>query len=285
MKGTIRMDQDKESQRAHVREGYGRIAQEEGSCCAPKRTCCCGDNADALAKTVGYSDAELALLPEGANMGLSCGNPTAIAALKPGEWVVDLGSGGGFDVFIAGEKVGDDGRVIGVDMTPEMISLARRNIETYRRRTGKDNVEFRLGEIEHLPVADNAADVVISNCVINLSPDKKQVWQEIFRVLKPGGRAAISAMALLKSLPPDVKERSAALIGCMAGAVFVEDTEALAKEAGFTDIELTVKSDYIETMTGLKASLYGEIRDHMPEGESLSDYIVSLSVSARKPAH
>ena len=170
-------------------------------------------------------------------------------------------------------------------MTPEMISLARRNIETYRRRTGKDNVEFRLGEIEHLPVADNAADVVISNCVINLSPDKKQVWQEIFRVLKPGGRAAISDMALLKSLPPDVKERSAALIGCMAGAVFVEDTEALAKEAGFTDIELTVKSDYIETMTGLKASLYGEIRDHMPEGESLSDYIVSLSVSARKPAH
>jgi arsenite methyltransferase len=277
------MTQEKETQRAQVREGYGMIAREESSCCAPKRSCCFGDNADALAKTVGYSEAELALLPEGANMGLSCGNPTAIAALQTGEWVVDLGSGGGFDAFIAGEKVGAEGRVIGVDMTAEMLTLARRNCDVYRQRTGHDNVEFRLGEIEYLPIADNCVDVIISNCVINLSPEKQQVWNEMFRVLKPGGRVAITDMALLKALPQDVKKRAATLIGCMAGAVFVEETEALAKSAGFTDVELTVKSDYIEKMTGLKASLYGEIRDHMPAGENLSDYIVSLSVSAVKP--
>ncbi|NLN92980.1 MAG: arsenite methyltransferase [Candidatus Hydrogenedens sp.] len=277
------MNQEKDALRDQVRAGYGMLARETGRCCAPKTSCCGGDNSEALAKTVGYSDADLALLPEGANMGLSCGNPTAIAALKNGEWVIDLGSGGGFDAFIAAQKVGPEGRVIGVDMTADMISLARANGEQYRQRTGWDNVEFRLGEIEYLPVADATADVIISNCVINLSPEKDQVWREMFRALKPGGRVAVTDMALLKALPPDVKKRAATLIGCMAGAVFVEDTEKMVQAAGFVDIELSVQSDYIEKMTGLKASLYGEIRDHMPSGENLSDYIVSLSVSAKKP--
>ena len=169
-------------------------------------------------------------------MGLSCGNPNALAALKPGEVVLDLGAGGGFDVFIAGRKVGPTGRAIGVDMTPEMLAKARKNIAAYRERTGLDNVEFRLGEIEHLPVADASVDVVISNCVINLSPDKPQVWREIARVLKPGGRVAVSDLALLKPLPPAVVERVEALVGCVAGAVLVSETERMAREAGLVEI-------------------------------------------------
>src|ERR1019366_6210252 len=169
----------------------------------------CGSNpvaSEHLAKHIGYSPEELAALPEGANMGLSCGNPTALASLKPGEVVLDLGSGGGFDVFIAGRKVGAKGRAIGVDMTPEMLAKARKNIAAYRERSGLDNVEFRLGEIEHLPLAGKSADVVISNCVINLSPDKGQVWREIARVLKPGGRVAVSDLALFKPLRQEVRE-------------------------------------------------------------------------------
>ncbi|HUJ71526.1 MAG TPA: methyltransferase domain-containing protein, partial [Verrucomicrobiae bacterium] len=174
---------DAENVRAKVRDGYGEIAKTSGSCCGSDKKC-----SDDLVQKIGYGAAELSVVPEGANMGLSCGNPTAIASLKPGEVVVDLGSGGGFDVFIAGSKVGPTGRAIGVDMTPEMLVKARRNIETYRQQTGLDNVEFRLGEIEYLSVADASVDVVISNCVNNLSPDKPQVWREIARVLKPGGR-------------------------------------------------------------------------------------------------
>ena len=175
-------------------------------------------------------------------MGLSCGNPAALAALKPGEVVLDLGSGGGFDVFIAGRKVGATGRAIGVDMTPEMLAKARRNIAGYRKETGLDNVEFRLGEIEHLPVADNSVDVIISNCVINLSPDKPQVWREMARVLKPGGRVAVSDMALLKPLPPEVRKMVEALVGCVAGAVLVSETGRMASEAGLTGIDLKVKT-------------------------------------------
>ena len=165
-------------------------------------------------------------------MGLSCGNPNALAALQPGEVVLDLGAGGGFDVFIAGKKVGATGRAIGVDMTAEMLGKARKNIAAYRERTGLDNVEFRLGEIEHLPLADNSVDAVISNCVINLSPDKPQVWREIARVLKPGGRVAVSDLALLKPLPPAVLESVEALVGCVAGAVLVSDTERMAQGGG-----------------------------------------------------
>jgi len=264
-----------------VREGYAQIAKSGGSCCV---STCCGSNvADQLAKTVGYAEEDLAVLPEGANMGLSCGNPTAIASLQADEIVLDLGSGSGFDVFIAGQKVGPNGRVIGVDMTPEMLSKARRNIEVYRRRTGFENVEFRLGEIEHLPVADNSVDVVISNCVINLSPDKPQVWREIARVLKPGGRVAISDLALLQPLPGAVREMIEALIGCVAGAVLVDETRQMAESAGLVDIVLTPKSGYIESMTDWRDPLYQKIREHLPAGTKPGDFITSLYATAKKP--
>jgi arsenite methyltransferase len=232
----VSQDDKSEQIREKVREGYTRIAQagvwqKEGG---GSSGCCCGGesvDADDLARTVGYTTAELATLPDGANMGLCCGNPTAIASLRPGEVVLDLGSGGGFDAFLAGPKVGPSGRVIGVDMTPEMLAKARRNIAAYHERTGLDNVEFRLGEIEHLPVADNSVDVVISNCVINLSPAKPQVWREIARVLKPGGRVAVSDLALLKPLPPAVVDMEEALVGCVAGAVLVEETERMVRRA------------------------------------------------------
>ena len=274
---------DSETIRAKVREGYGQIAKAGGSCCGPAKSCCGSPNVDALAASVGYSAADLSALPEGANMGLSCGNPTVIAELKPGETVLDLGSGGGFDVFIAGRKVGERGRAIGVDMTPEMLSKARANIAAYRQGTGLDNVEFRLGEIEHLPVADNSVDVIISNCVINLSPDKPQVWREIARVLKPGGRAAISDLALVRPLPDEIMRMVEALIGCVAGAVPIAETERMAREAGLTDIVLTRKSDYVDSMTEWQDPLYRKIMEHMPPDAKLGDFVTSLYVSARKP--
>jgi ubiquinone/menaquinone biosynthesis C-methylase UbiE len=215
-------------------------------------------------------------------MGLSCGNPTAIASLQPGETVLDLGSGGGFDIFIAAHKVGPTGLAIGVDMTPEMVSKARRNISTYLKRTGLNNIEFRLGEIEHLPVADSSVDVVISNCVINLSPDKPQVWREIARVLKPGGRVAVSDLALLRPLPPAVHDMIEALIGCVAGAVLVEETRRMVEAAGLVDIILTYKPEYIQSMTDWNDSLYKSIMQHLPAGTKPSDFITSLYVSARK---
>jgi SAM-dependent methyltransferase len=217
-------------------------------------------------------------------MGLSCGNPTALASLKPGEVVLDLGSGGGFDVFIAGRTVGPTGRAIGVDMTPEMLAKARRNIESYRRQSGLDNVEFRLGEIEHLPVADASVDVVISNCVINLSPDKPQVWREIARVLKPGGRVAVSDLALLKPLPPEIAKMVEALVGCVAGAVLVSETEQMARAAGLKDIQLRSKPDYINTMTDWNDPLYRKIIEQLPADTKLGDHITSLEVFARKTA-
>lgn len=266
-----------------VRAGYGEIARRGGSCgCAPS---CCGPSApDRIATSIGYSEAELAALPEGANMGLSCGNPTAIASLQPGEVVVDLGSGGGFDVFIAGRKVGPMGRVIGVDMTPDMVTKARRNIAAYRARTGFDNVEFRLGEIEHLPLADNSVDVVISNCVINLSPEKPQVWREVARVLKPGGRIAVSDLALLRPLPQEVRDRVEALVGCIAGAVLVEDTRHMLHAAGLTEIALTPKAQFVETMGNSDDPLYQKIVAYLPTGTKPGDFVTSLDISARKPA-
>jgi arsenite methyltransferase len=274
-----------EAVHAAVRDGYGQIAKKNGSCCSG--VSCCGSNVEdstKLAQIVGYSTEELAALPEGANMGLSCGNPTALASLKPGEVVLDLGSGGGFDVFIAGRKVGAKGRAIGVDMTPEMLGKARKNIAAYQERSGLDNVEFRLGEIEHLPLADNSVDVVISNCVINLSPDKAQVWREIARVLKPGGRVAVSDLALFKPLPRGVREMVEALVGCVAGAVLVSDTEQMVKKAGLADIRLNAKKDYLEAMTDWQDPLYVKILAHLPAGARASDYVTSLEVTARKPA-
>jgi SAM-dependent methyltransferase len=271
--------EDAETVRAKVRDGYGRIATKGGSCCGPSS---CGSG-EQLAEKIGYSAEELSVLPEGANMGLSCGNPTAIASLKPGEIVLDLGSGGGFDVFIAGRKAGANGRAIGVDMTPEMLAKARRNVAVYRRQTGLDNVEFRLGEIEHLPVADASVDVVISNCVINLSPDKPQVWREIARVLKPGGRVAVSDLALLQPLPSAVTEMVEALVGCIAGAVLVEETERMARAAGLVDLVLKSKSDYVKAMVDWNDPLYHQIVAHLPAGATPADYVTSLEMQARKP--
>jgi len=280
-------DLEHEAVRQKVREGYGKIAVTDQSSCCGSGVSCCGSSpaaAEELVRHIGYSTDDLAVLPEGANMGLSCGNPTAIAELKPGEVVLDLGAGGGFDVFIAGRKVGPTGRAIGVDMTAEMLAKARRNAAVYRENTGWDNVEFRLGEIEHLPVADASVDVVISNCVINLSPDKPQVWREIARVLKPGGRVAVSDLALLQPLPEKVVGMIEALIGCVAGAVLVSEVERMARAAGLADIVLTPKSDYVAAMTDWNDPLYREILAHVPAGAQATDYITSLDVRARKPA-
>ncbi len=271
----------KDSVREKVRESYAKIAKSGD-------LCCCGAvkkkdfDPARFAETIGYSGKELKELPEGANMGLSCGNPTAVASLRPGEVVVDLGSGGGFDVFIAAEKVGKRGRSIGVDMTPDMISKARKNAVKFRERTGLDNVEFRLGEIEHLPLPDASADVVISNCVINLSPEKQQVWNEIARILKPGGRVAVSDLALLKPLPASVMKSVEALVGCVAGAVLVSDTEKMVKKAGLKNIKMDLKPDYIEKMSEWNDPLYKAVTEKLPKGKKLSEYVTSLYVHAEK---
>jgi arsenite methyltransferase len=261
-----------------VRQGYAAIATGKTPCCGGKKMA-----PGELARQIGYSTEELSALPEGANLGLSCGNPAALAALKPGEVVLDLGSGGGFDVFIAGRKVGATGRAIGVDMTPEMLAKARRHAAGYREQTGLDNVEFRLGEIEHLPVADHSVDAIISNCVINLSPDKPQVWREMARVLKPGGRVAVSDLALLRPLPQAVREMVEAVIGCVAGAVLVEETERLARAAGLTDVVLAKKSDFLKAKADWNDPLYQKIAEHLPAGTTAADFITSLEIQARKP--
>ncbi|MBX3730802.1 MAG: arsenite methyltransferase [Candidatus Sumerlaeia bacterium] len=279
---------DQQAVREKVRAGYAAIAEGDPKRGACSSASCCGasdaDGALALAEKVGYSVDELKALPDGANMGLSCGNPVALAALRPGETVVDLGSGGGFDVFLAGPRVGAEGRAIGVDMTPEMLAKARRNIASYRTRTGLDNVEFRLGEIEALPLPDETADVVISNCVLNLSPDKPRVWSEIARVLRPGGRVAVSDLALRRPLPPAVAEMVEALVGCIAGAVLVSETERMARAAGLVDIMLEEKDLYVDTMTSWNDPLYARIVEALPAGSKVGDYVTSLAVSARKPA-
>ena len=278
-------DKTAEDVRQAVRAGYGQIAKGGGSCCGPTQTCCSSSPvaSEELAKHIGYSSEELAALPEGANMGLSCGNPNALAALRPDEVVLDLGAGGGFDVFIAGKNVGPKGRAIGVDMTAEMLAKARTNIAAYRQRTGLDNVEFRLGEIEHLPVGDASVDVVISNCVINLSPDKPQVWREIARVLKPGGRVAVSDLALLKPLPRAIAQSVEALVGCVAGAVLVSETERMAKQAGLDEIVLKPKTAYIDGMADWQDPLYQKIVAQLPPATKPSDYVTSLEITCRKP--
>jgi len=265
-----------------VRQRYGQIAQPRqsdcsggavSSCCGSadqSATSCCGgvpSPSDATSSKLGYSAAELASAPAGANMGLGCGNPQAIAALKPGEVVVDLGSGGGFDCFLAAKQVGPGGRVIGVDMTAEMISKARENAA----KGGFANVEFRLGEIEHLPVADGVADAVISNCVINLSPDKPQVYADAFRVLTPGGRLAISDVVAIAEMPESLRTDPASICGCVGGAASVEQLTAMLREAGFAEIRVTVNRTSDEFVK------------HWEPGSGVEAYVAAASVEAVKP--
>ncbi len=271
-----------EGVRRSVRERYGEIARNEESCCGPSS--CCGESQpDTVAKALGYDDEELHDLPEGANMGLSCGNPTILASLRPGEVVLDLGSGGGLDVFIAARKLGPSGLAIGVDMTPDMVEKARRNAMRFKDSSGLNNVEFRLGEIEHLPVADSSVDVVISNCVINLSTDKAQVWREIARVLKPGGRVSVSDIALKKPLPEAVQKSIPALVGCVAGAILVEDTRRMIDEAGLVDAVFETNSDLIDDMITWSDPLYRELATKLPPETKPSDYVTNLSIAARRP--
>lgn len=227
--------------RTVVRSRYAQAAQGGGGCCSasPSGSSCCGGtiSAEDLARTLGYAESDLTAVPDGANLGLGCGNPQAIAALKPGETLLDLGSGAGFDCFLATRQVGPTGHIIGVDMTPEMLAKARQNAAS----SGFANVEFRLGEIEHLPVADQTVDVIISNCVINLSPEKQQVFTEAFRVLKPGGRLAISDMVTSVALPPEVQQDLALYTGCIAGAASIADLESMLRSVGFEQIEVTPK--------------------------------------------
>ncbi|HEV2185845.1 MAG TPA: arsenite methyltransferase [Stellaceae bacterium] len=252
-----------------VRARYGGIAANSSS---PSAASCCGQTGDDAfaekARRVGYSDTELGAVPEGANLGLGCGNPQAIAAMRPGEVVIDLGSGAGFDCFLAAQQVGTSGRVIGVDMTHEMLAKARENAG----KIGAANVEFRLGELEHLPIADNTADVIISNCVINLVPDKAQVFREAFRVLKPGGRLAVSDVINVRPLPAELQADTALLCGCVAGAAPGTEIEAWLAAAGFTGVRITEK---VESRAPIS---------NWAPGRGIEDYIVSAIIEARKPA-
>jgi SAM-dependent methyltransferase len=231
---------DESGIRKYVRERYAGIARQGGSCCSPKATCCGEDAADTTGRQIGYSEEELKAVPQGANLGLGCGNPIALASLKEGETVLDLGSGAGFDCFLAARAVGPEGRVIGVDMTPEMVEKARENA----RRGGYGNVEFRLGEIEHLPAADRSADAVISNCVINLSPAKEKVFAEAYRVLKPGGRVMISDLVLSRKLPEPVARSLAAYAGCISGASLKDEYLRLMEAAGFRDVRIVEETSF-----------------------------------------
>ena len=264
---------NKDEIRAEVRTHYGEVARGSQSCCGPG--CCTpgaaapGGSAAQTALQLGYSAGDLATIPEGANLGLGCGNPQAIAALQAGETVVDLGSGAGFDCFLAARQVGSSGRVIGVDMTADMIGRARQNAA----KAQVTNVEFRLGEIEHLPVADQIADVIISNCVINLSPDKPAVFREAFRVLRPGGRLAISDVVAFGPLPADVRRDLALYTGCLAGAATIPETRQWLADAGFVDIEVKVDQAATAAMAAM-----------LPDDQDLGKLGASASIEARRPA-
>ncbi len=254
----------KDEIRQVVREQYGQVAREAPGPCAPG---CCGGFSPEASLKLGYSAEDLAAVPEGANLGLGCGNPRVMGSLRRGETILDLGSGGGFDCFLAARQVGERGHVIGVDMTPDMVSKARANAQ----KIGATNVEFRLGEIERLPVGDAQIDVVLSNCVINLSPDKAAVFREALRVLKPGGRLAISDVVNLQPLPEALKNDVAALTGCVSGAVTGEELKRLLADAGFQYISVTVRRESREF-----------IRDWLP-GSGVEDYVASADIEAIKP--
>ena len=266
-----------------VRKGYAEIAKKSSSCCATPS--CCGGSADPaldISKAIGYSDEEMTSVPEGANLGLGCGNPVALASLAEGETVLDLGSGAGFDCFLAANKVGSRGKVIGVDMTPEMIDKARENA----RNGNYENVEFRLGEIENIPAADNSVDAVISNCVINLAPDKKRVFNETFRVLKPGGRLMVSDIVLLKELPDFVKKSVAAYIGCVSGAMMKDDYLEAMREAGFNQVKIIDETSFpIDCMASDPTAqvIIKEMNLSADKIEEVASSVASIKVQGIKP--
>lgn len=277
--------QQKEKIKKIVREGYAKIAKENSSCCATTQPCCGSSNgAIDISKKIGYTKQELQSIPEGANLGLGCGNPLAFASLKQGQVVLDLGSGAGVDCFIAAKKVGKKGKVIGVDMTPEMIEKARTNA----KKGGYKNVEFRLGEIENLPVADNSVDVIISNCVINLSPDKKKVFQEAFRVLKPEGKVMVSDIVLQKELPLIIKNSVEAYVGCLSGAIKKNEYINLMKKAGFQDVkvidETSFPLDCIANDPTAKA-IISNLHISLEKAKKLTNSVLSIKVSGIKPVN
>jgi len=267
-----------------VREGYAKIAKQGSSCCVPVNSCCGStDLAQDISQKIGYTEEELKTVPEGANLGLGCGNPVALASLREGETVLDLGSGAGFDCFLAANKVGENGRVIGVDMTPEMIEKARENAEEGDYR----NVEFRLGEIENLPVADNSVDIVISNCVINLSPDKRRVFMEAFRVLKPGGRLMVSDMVLLKELPDFIKNSIEAYIGCLSGAIMKDEYTEAIKAAGFQEVRIMDETSFpIECMANdpTAKALIENLKIPLEKVEEVASSVISIKLYGVKPS-
>jgi SAM-dependent methyltransferase len=250
-----------EETREIVREHYGKVATRGGGC-APG---CCGAAADDYAATLGYTDEQRSAVPAGADLGLGCGNPTAIASLQPGETVLDLGSGAGFDCLLAARQVGPTGRVIGVDMTAGMVAKARANAHKLQAA----NVEFRLGEIEHLPVGDSTVDVVLSNCVINLSPEKQSVFREAFRALRPGGRLAVSDVVATGPIPPELQDQAAALAGCVAGAAPIDELRAMLAAAGFVDVAVTIAPRSAEI-----------VGSWMP---GIERFVASATIEARKP--
>jgi len=265
-----------------VREGYAKIAKKESSCCAPTSSCGSADLAQAVSKNIGYTDEELGSVPEGANLGLGCGNPVALASLAEGETVLDLGSGAGFDCFLAANKVGKVGKVIGVDMTPEMIEKARENAQ----KSNYQNVEFRLGEIENIPAADNSVDAVISNCVINLAPDKGRVFQETFRVLKPGGRLMVSDIVLLKELPEFIRDSIAAYVGCVSGAMRKENYLGAIKKAGFREVKIMGEAAFpIDSIVNdpTAKAIIKEMNIPPDEIKDISNSVLSIKVQGIKP--
>ncbi len=266
-----------------VREGYAKIAKQDSSCCAPANSCCGStDLARDISKSIGYTEEELKAVPEGANLGLGCGNPVALASLKEGEIVLDLGSGAGFDCFLAADRVGENGRVIGIDMTPEMVEKARKNA----RKSNYANVEFRLGEIENLPVADNSVDIVISNCVINLAPDKGKVFSEAFRALKPGGRLMISDIVLLKELPDFIKDSIEAYIGCLSGAIMRKEYIEAIKASGFQEIRIVDETFFpIECMANdpTAKAIIKNLEIPLEEVKEIANSVASIKVYGVKP--
>ncbi|MGB5749991.1 MAG: arsenite methyltransferase [Desulfobacterales bacterium] len=279
----------KEIIRQAVRNRYGKIASAgsvvsgispSGSCCGESGTAggknsasaCCGGSdvsSEQMSALMGYSKKDFDSVPEGANMGLGCGNPVALASLQPGETVVDLGSGGGFDCFLAAKQVGHTGKVIGVDMTPDMLSKARANAEKIQAK----NVEFRLGEIEHLPVADNSADIIMSNCVINLSPDKQKVYRDAFRILKPGGRLAISDIVAIAPLPEEIQQNLELVSACVGGASTFDETNDMLAKAGFENIKITPKDESRKLISEWTSG----------DSKNVGDYVVSAYIEAVKP--